>query len=570
MAELRTVGRAFGIILGLAGVLVGQPAALAASVAAWPQWGQNPQHTGQAVAAGQSLNRILADFVSDPFVPQEQAANDGDLLAHYQAPLVDGNDVYMEVESGTYSPTNWNTRTWSEAKLSWNNGSLVTAWSYASDWKPAPQQVAAWEPVFHAALAGTYVYVPGFAGTVWQLNKADGSVAARIVPFPDLDRNTFVAGPLTVDATGNILFNAIRFNPAHPDSQDIDGAWLVRIRAGTNAVTMVSYAALVPGAPTTCLGAFSASQLPWPPSPDAVPPSLSCGSQRPGLNVAPAVAPDGTIYSVSRAHFLSRYSYIVAINPDLTPKWATSLRGLVQDGCNDGTRPSVMPRNGTPGGCRDGAPAGVDPAQNTPPGMRVIDQSSSSPTVMPDGSVLYGAYTRYNFARGHLVKLSSTGTYLGSYDFGWDTTPAVTTTGAIVIKDNYYDVGSYCNSATFCPVAPEGPYYITKLSSTLGVSWRFQNTNTESCHRNADGTVSCVSDHPNGFEWCINAPAIDTNGVVYANSEDGNLYAINPDGSLKQRLFLNLAIGAAYTPLAIGSDGKIYTENDGHMFVVGN
>jgi hypothetical protein len=32
---------------------------------------------------------------------------------------------------------------------------------------------------------------------------------------------------------------------------------------------------------------------------------------------------------------------------------------------------------------------------------------------------------------------------------------------------------------------------------------------------------------------------------------------------------LNLAIGAAYTPLSIGSDGKIYTQNDGELFVAG-
>jgi hypothetical protein len=29
------------------------------------------------------------------------------------------------------------------------------------------------------------------------------------------------------------------------------------------------------------------------------------------------------------------------------------------------------------------------------------------------------------------------------------------------------------------------------------------------------------------------------------------------------------SIGAADTPLSIGSDGKIYTENEGHLFVVG-
>jgi hypothetical protein len=57
---------------------------------------------------------------------------------------------------------------------------------------------------------------------------------------------------------------------------------------------------------------------------------------------------------------------------------------------------------------------------------------------------------------------------------------------------------------------------------------------------------------------------------VYANSEDGNLYAIGQGGILKQNIFLDLALGAAYTPLAIASDGKIYTENKGTLFVIGN
>jgi outer membrane protein assembly factor BamB len=58
--------------------------------------------------------------------------------------------------------------------------------------------------------------------------------------------------------------------------------------------------------------------------------------------------------------------------------------------------------------------------------------------------------------------------------------------------------------------------------------------------------------------------------VVYANSEDGNIFAINQDGTLKQKKFLQLALGAAYTPITIGPDGRIYTQNDGHLFVVGN
>jgi outer membrane protein assembly factor BamB len=119
------------------------------------------------------------------------------------------------------------------------------------------------------------------------------------------------------------------------------------------------------------------------------------------------------------------------------------------------------------------------------------------------------------------------------------------------------------------PASPEA-YYITQLSPAMTAQWQFQNTNTESCSRNADGSLTCTSTNPNGFEWCVNAPAIDSNGVVYANSEDGNLYAIGQGGGMLAKIFQQLALGAAYTPASIGGDGRIYTQNDGHLFVVGN
>src|SRR5215472_9488029 len=73
---------------------------------AWPQWGQNPQHSGTINAVGQSPDHMLARLTYDPFVPQEQAENFGELLAHYQAPLTDGQDVFMEFTSGAYVACN--------------------------------------------------------------------------------------------------------------------------------------------------------------------------------------------------------------------------------------------------------------------------------------------------------------------------------------------------------------------------------------------------------------------------------------------------------------------------------
>jgi hypothetical protein len=36
-----------------------------------------------------------------------------------------------------------------------------------------------------------------------------------------------------------------------------------------------------------------------------------------------------------------------------------------------------------------------------------------------------------------------------------------------------------------------------------------------------------------------------------------------------QRIFQQLAIGAAYTPASMDGNGRIYSQNDGHLFVVG-
>ena len=557
----------------------------------WPQWGHDPSHSGSINVVGQSPNQVVADIIYDPFVEQEKASGErvlgeADLFVHYQTPLVDGNDVFMEFKSGTYTDlTTWETQTWNQRRLSWQNGQLVEVWNFQSDWKPVPFGSPAWEPVYHGALAGDFFYDPGFGGTVYKLSRADGSVIARYNPFgPNIDARTYVAGPLTADNKGNIYYNAIKLNSANPWGKDVVGAWLVKI-AADGTISKVSFGTLVPNAPAAtdqCKVQFPNSQLPWPPSPDAVPPTTACGSQRPGINVAPAVASDGTIYTISRTHFATRYAFVVAINSNLTPKWAASLRGHLNDGCGvPVSEGGQLPPNGAPGGCRVGAHLGVDPGTNEPGPGRVFDDSTSSPVIAPDGSVFYGALTVYNYLQGHMMHFDANGNFLNAFRFGWDITPAIYShdgTYSVITKDNHYGTGSYCGVESFCPSDrtvensdgyPEA-YFVSSLSPNLTLEWSFQNANTLSCTRQADGSVTCVSDHPRGFEWCVNAPAIDAHGVTYANSEDGNLFAINPDGTLKKKIFQQLAIGAAYTPASLGTDGKIYSQNDGHLYVVGS
>jgi len=566
----------FGVLLLAAG--------LSASAQDWPQWGRNAQHTSTTSAVGQTASRILADVVYDPFVPQEQAdpLQAPDLLVHYQVPLVDGNNVYMEFKSGTYtSLDHWETQIWNERRLQWQGGHLNTVWNFQSDWKPAPYgslfNGPGWEPVFHAVLSGSSVYVPGAGGSIFKVNKSNGA-GTRISPFgATLDRDTFTVSPLTADSAGNIYYTVDEFVHGQAWNADVVGSWLVKVAPnGTfQTATITSLTPGAPGANDKCLGVFNTNQLPWPPTPDAVPGTVQCGTQRAPLNSAPAVAPDGTIYLVSVAHLWSREAYIIAANPNLSPKWHTSLRDRLMTGCN-----VTLPPNGTPGGCRAGATTGYDPAQNRPGAGRVIDDNTASPVVAPDGSIFYGAFTRFNFDQGHIMKFSPTGQFLAAYPFGWDDTPGLYAhdgTYSLATKDNQYgDVGSYCNDETWCPsdrtaTSPGYPeaYYITWLNKDLQIESRWQNLNPLSCSRDSSGNVTCVNDHPAGFEFCVNAPAIDVNGNVYNNSEDGNLYVVRRDGTLREHIFLQLAIGAAYTPLSLGNDGKIYTQNAGHLFVVG-
>jgi hypothetical protein len=606
----------------------------------WSQWGQNSQHQGFVQSVGQAATSILADVIYDPFTAAEARDTGGDLFVHYQVPLIEGNDVFMAFKTGRFIECNppgsgippagetdcgqsaWNSQIWNEKRLHWEAGALVEKWTFQSDWKAVRVELAQWEPVFHAALSGGFVYVPGLGGSVFKVDKSDGTNLGRINPFGSLDPNTFVAGPLTADASGNIYYNAIKFTDQTPGVYPgLVNSWLVKI-ATDGTASMVSYSTLLarfnpPAATDACERSFSVSTLPWPPSPSAAPRTFPCGAQRPGLNIAPAIGPDGTIYTASRGHNFSgdRYGYVVAVNADLTPKWATSLRGILNDGCGVlvpiATQP--MPTIGPwdlatfKGKCRFGANVGVDPSTNRRPAGRILDSGTSSPTVLPDGHILFGAYNRYNIARGHSFKLrASDGAVVGNqYDFGWDDTPAVLPRGdsySIVMKDNHYDeeAGYYCSTSevdadgnprpvsrggnplflpnTVCDYTgiPAGPFYITQVNSNLVPEWKFQSTETRNCHRNLDGSVTCVDDglHPNGFEWCINAPAIDGAGNVYVNSEDGNIYVLDQGHSgvfttPKFKLFTNLAIGAAYTPFSIDPAGRLYAQNNGHLFAVG-
>ena len=559
----------------------------AAGCDAWHQWGNNASHAGTSCVEGQPLHTRLADMVYDPFISQEVADASGNLIVHYQSPLLEGDHLYMMTKKGTYTPCHvgadgplcfdpdelyrLSSQIWSEQHFTIAaDGALALQWSFDSDWKPEPQ--VGFEPMFQPALAGSLLAVPGAGGAVWELDATSGAVVRHVQPFgATIDPDTYVAGGLAVAADGTVYYNALKLDHDEPLGRPAQ-AWLVAVAPDGTART-ADYATLIRGAPAAgdaCYGTYSlqATPLPWPPpgagSAVLPPPSAPCGPQRPGINTTPAVSSDGTIFVASRAHGNLRYSYVAAVNPDLSPRWATSLRDLLHDGCGVTSQSDGTDTENTTH-CRVGTPVGVERNTGLAPAAMVTDESSSSPVALPDGGVLYGAFTGYNGSRGHLIKLDRSGALTGSYDFGWDTTPSVfggPTDYKIVVKDNHY--------GTDADGVDLGPFFITELDASLNVRWKFQSANTKSCARQADGSMSCTDDHPNGFEWCINAAAVDHDGTVYANSEDGYAYAITSDGKLRESFFLDQALGAAYTPIALDHVGRVYALNNGHLSILGS
>src|SRR5207237_776780 len=98
------------------------------------------------------------------------------------------------------------------------------------DWKPPPNgpTLGGWEPVFHAALSAGALWVPGAGGSVYEVDRGTGALIVRHQPF-GADPDTYVAGPITVDAQGNAVYDAIKLDHNAPWSADATG-YLVRVR----------------------------------------------------------------------------------------------------------------------------------------------------------------------------------------------------------------------------------------------------------------------------------------------------------------------------------------------------
>lgn len=488
---------------------------------AWLGYARNAQHTAlgdtasQGAVAAQALGHIIWETTVDLAPPT------GATAIHYGSPMITSQNTVL-VPVKTTAAGNFRVEAHSAS-----NGALL--WSANSDYLVPTHR---WFPSFGAVVnSGGRLYMAGSGGKILyrdSVDSATGTVQSLVfygasnysAASAALDASVFVNTPITADANGNIFFGftVTGSNPANLVSG------IARIDAKGN-------------------GSWIAAK-------DIV---GQAGQVDPAMNAAPAVSVDGkTIYVGLRAASPSPNGtgYLAALDSTtLQPKKAVVLN---------------------------------DPASGQL--AWVSDDATSSPLVGPDGDVYYGVLESFNNAgqlshndRGWLMHFDSTLAIAKTPgSFGWDDTPSVvpaslvtsyvgTSSYLLLTKyNNYADVGGDGKNrmAILDPNATQADMVLgnTVMKEVMTVLGQTPDTVD---HPNSPGAVK---------EWCINTAAVDpiTHSVLF-NSEDGILYRWDlTTGSLSQKIWLDSGYGQAYTPTALGPDGKVYSINNGFLFAVGN
>jgi hypothetical protein len=257
------------------------------------------------------------------------------------------------------------------------------------------------------------------------------------------------------------------------------------------------------------------------------------------MNCAPAISADGSTIYIAVSNGYS--GYLVGVDSTtLSPKYRVAL---------------------------------TDP--ETQESAYIIDDSSASPTIGPDGKVFYGVLEtslgQHN-CRGWLLSFSAdlaTKNTPGS--FGWDDTvsivPPSATKGAPG-KSSYYLMSKYndyidCGSGTGNNEIAILDPFATQTDQYSNVTVMKEVETILDPHQSPAGGV---------YEWCVNSAVIDKRSKsVIANAEDGYSYRwYLPTNTLSQTLNLNPPTAEAYTSTLIGPDGTVYAINNANLYAMGD
>ena len=486
----------------------------------WRTHAGNPQHTALSAVAAQPLQMIRWS------TPVDLAPPANAILIHYGSPLVTaGNTVIVPVKTGS------------------NGGYLVEAraaedgalrWSADTDYLLPPHN---WTPSYAPTLAaGDRLYFAGAGGTVYFRDGVDSPGPAAVgqrafyglsnylAARASFDATVFVNTPITADSAGTIYFG---FHAAGGAPLGLQSG-IARIDAGGNG-SWISAAAAAGG---------------------------DAGIVRVPHQAAPALSHDEqTLYVVVASSGTATNHYLVGLDPATLALKESSpgvpMRVALKDPRNGGTA------NAT-----------------------ILDDSSGSPMVGPDGDVYYGVMSNPFNVRGWMLHFSAdlAQTKIPG-GFGWDITASVVPAAA---------VPSYTGSSSYLIFTKYNDY--AGVDGGTGVNRMAvldPNDTMVEPHASSNGllvmkeilAIAGVTPDTNRLpefpdavkEWCINTAAVDPIGkAVLANSEDGRLYRWDlTTNTLSQSIALSAGIREAYTPTLIGPDGTVYAINHATLLAVG-
>jgi len=497
-------------------VLLGNPSAQAA----WPTYAGNAQHTGLSAVASQPLQVVRWS------TPVDLSSPSGTIFIHYGTPLVtSGNTVIVPVKTGSSGGYRVEARTAQDGLL---------LWSADTDYILPPHN---WTPSYSPTLtASNRLYFAGAGGTVYFRDAVDSGGPAAIgqLAFYGLasytaarssfDTTVFVNTPITADAAGTIYFG-FRTDTGAPLGLQ---SGIARIDAAGNGSWVSAVAASG--------GDANVTRVPH--------------------QAAPALSNDGhTLYVVVASSDASTNHYLVGLDPvSLALKESSpgvKMRVALKDPRNGGTA------NAT-----------------------VIDDSSASPMVGPDGDVYYGVLGNPFNYRGWLLHFSADLTQTRTPGgFGWDSTASVVPAAAV---PSYGGTSAYLIFTKYNDYAGldggDGVNRMMVLDPNDTMVEPHASSNGVLVMKEILGIAGATPDpehtaqFPNAVrEWCINDAAVDPiTRSILANSEDGKLYRWDlTTNTLAPGISLSPGIGEAYTPTVIGPDGTVYAINWAILNAVG-
>jgi hypothetical protein len=233
-------------------------------------------------------------------------------------------------------------------------------------------------------------------------------------------------------------------------------------------------------------------------------------------------------------------------------------------------------------------------------GAGLIDVSTASPMVAPDGTVFQGVFGNpYNGSRGYLLHFS--GDLSSEYTpgaFGWDDTPSIipasmvpsytgTSTYLILSKYNNYSNADFGgpNSGNYGDNGVNEMAVLDPYSAVPDPNFDPNNPNPGYPNPNFDvmATVEAFTSpspdvpavqagDPDAVrEWCTNGTVVDpATDSVFMNNEDGYTYEWNlGTNTVTDAVEVTSGIGVPYTPTAIAPNGEIFSDNGGELFAEG-